>query len=284
MPVTWQAPLTWTNEPATGTITATEGQLITWSGGGPDSWVIVVGTSNAPAVALNVTFYCAGLASDGQLMIPPYVLDAMPAGVGSLFIENETQPQTFTAKGIGYGYSTTGLISYENVTYDLVASTPPAESPFNGTYTGTYSGTETSNGKAFSGTVTAVIDNAVLTVTNPGTGTGTVSSTGQITFGVGVAQGVTCNFSGDDVITGTAATASGTFTCPSPECLRNLDCDSPVAARRAGAQSSALLPCSTPFSRTFAMPSARCAPLPDSPPSRFSRWRWASAPTPPSSA
>ncbi len=221
VPVTWPDLVTWTNESATGTLAATDGQLITWSGGPPDSWVIVVGTSNAPAVSLNVTFYCVALASDGQLMIPPYVLDAMPTGVGTLFIENQTQPQTFTAKGIDYGYSTLGLISYENVTYQLDASTtpppppPPPASPYNGTYSGTYSGS-TAKGRAISGSVTAIIDNGVLTVTSEGvsgSGTGTVTSTGAIEFGVAVAEGVTCNFSGQDVITGTAATATGTFNC-----------------------------------------------------------------------
>jgi uncharacterized protein (TIGR03437 family) len=219
VPITWQDPLTWTNEPATATIATSVGQAITWSGGAPDSWVIVSGTSKAPAVALNVTFYCAALASDGQLTLPSYLLDTLPDGVGTLYIENEAQPQTFTVKGIDYGYTTTGFLSEENVTYQLDASTtpppPPPASPYNGTYTGTYSGS-TAKGRAIGGSDTAVVDNGVLTVTAEGTtgsGTGTVTSTGAIEFGVAIAEGVTCNFSGQDVITGTAATATGTFNC-----------------------------------------------------------------------
>jgi hypothetical protein len=109
-----------------------------------------------------------------------------------------------------------GSLSVANVTYQAEASsTPPGGSTFNGTYTGTFSGTETSNGKTIAGGVTAVIDNGVFTVTSPGNGTGTVNSTGQIVFGVDVTEGVSCSFSGQDVVTGTAAVASGTFTCES---------------------------------------------------------------------
>ena len=220
VPITWTDLLTWTNEPATATIATSVGQVITWSGGAPDSWVIVSGTSNAPAVALNVSFYCAALASDGQLTLPPYLLDTLPDGVGTLYIENEAQPQTFTVKGLDYGYTQTGFLSEENVTYQPDASTPPPPppppaSPYDGTYTGTYSGT-TGTGRAIGGSVTAIIDNGVLTVTSEGvsgSGTGTVTSAGAITFGVAVAEGVTCNFSGQDVITGTAASATGTFGC-----------------------------------------------------------------------
>ncbi|MGA2213425.1 MAG: hypothetical protein ABSH31_09140, partial [Bryobacteraceae bacterium] len=62
----------------------------------------------APAVSLSVSFYCAALASDGQLTLPAYLLGTLPAGVGTLYLENETQPQTFTVPGIDYGYTTYG--------------------------------------------------------------------------------------------------------------------------------------------------------------------------------
>jgi uncharacterized protein (TIGR03437 family) len=84
---------------------------------------------------------------------------------------------------------------------------------FNGTYTGGYSGTL--EGKMTNGSVTAVVDNGTISVTKPGSGTGTVSATGQITFGVDVTSGVSCNFTGSIVLMGTEATASGTYSCPS---------------------------------------------------------------------
>jgi uncharacterized protein (TIGR03437 family) len=199
---------------STNTITESQGQLITWTDGPPNSWVIVSGTSNAPAVSLNVTFYCAALASDGQLLLPPYLLDTLPPGVGTLFVENETQPQPFTVKGIDFGYTVTGLVSSENVTYQLDASTtPPSVDQYNGTYAGTYSGIVKETGKNISGTTTSTVDDGVLTVTSPGTGTGTVSSDGAITFGTTITGDVACNFSGQGVISGGVASASGTFSC-----------------------------------------------------------------------
>ena len=210
-----------TSDPTTGTITESQGQLITWTGGVPDSWVIVEGSSTAPAVSLSVNFYCTALASAQQLMLPPYVLDTLPAGMGTLTVENEQQPQMFTAPGIDYGYTSTGLITNADVTYQLEPSTsppppppppPPAESPYNGTYTGTFSGT-TDTGKTLSGSITSTVDDGVVTVTSPGSGMGTVSSTGAITFGVNAVEGVFCNFSGQAVVTGAAVTATGTFTC-----------------------------------------------------------------------
>jgi hypothetical protein len=83
-------------------------------------------------------------------------------------------------------------------------------SVFDGNYTGSYSST------LASGPVAATVSSGTLTVTNPGSGTGTVSSNGQVTFGVELAAGASCNFSGNLTLMGTAATGSGTFSCTSP--------------------------------------------------------------------
>jgi uncharacterized protein (TIGR03437 family) len=214
--LTWPAPLDWTNKGSISAIMESDGQLITWSGGAPGTYVEIIGSSTAPAVAQAVAFICIVPVSDGQFTIPSYVLLAVPANTGELSVYNVAEPATFTAKGLDYGYLSYGSLSVANVTYQAEASsTPPGGSTFNGTYTGTFSGTETSNGKTIAGGVTAVIDNGVFTVTSPGNGTGTVNSTGQIVFGVDVTEGVSCSFSGQDVVTGTAAVASGTFTCES---------------------------------------------------------------------
>ncbi len=84
---------------------------------------------------------------------------------------------------------------------------------YNGDYTGTYSGTL--NGKTLSGSIVATANDGALTVTKPGSGTGTISATGQISFGVDVTSGVSCNFTGSLVLSGTSVTGSGTFSCPS---------------------------------------------------------------------
>jgi hypothetical protein len=165
---------------------------------------------------LGVAFICLAPVSDEQFTVPWYVLRALPTGTGSLGVYNFADGGSFTAHGIQYGHVSAGILSIDNVTYQVDSSTtPPAGSSFDGTYVGSFSGTEASNGKTTSGAVSATIDNGVMTVTVPGNGTGTVSSTGQIAFGVDVTEGVSCSFSGEVVVTGTAATASGTFTCAS---------------------------------------------------------------------
>jgi len=83
---------------------------------------------------------------------------------------------------------------------------------FNGAYTGSYSGA----GGQVSGTVTASVNNGAVTVTNPGTGSGTVTATGQITFGVDITGGTSCSFAGSIVLAGSSATGSGAFSCSSP--------------------------------------------------------------------
>ncbi len=86
---------------------------------------------------------------------------------------------------------------------------------FNGTYTGSYSG-KTSGGASVSGSVTATVNNGALTVTQPGSGNGTVSANGQATFGVDLNGTATCNFSGSLTASGSAVTGTGTFSCTNP--------------------------------------------------------------------
>ncbi|HUI76855.1 MAG TPA: hypothetical protein VLY24_03040 [Bryobacteraceae bacterium] len=81
---------------------------------------------------------------------------------------------------------------------------------YDGNYSGTYSGT------AGSGAVGASINNGAVTVTVPASGTGTITSTGQITFGVVIGGGTTCNFTGSIEVSGASATGSGMFSCTSP--------------------------------------------------------------------
>jgi hypothetical protein len=82
------------------------------------------------------------------------------------------------------------------------------QSPYNGSYTGTYAADA-----GASGTVIATINNGTLTVTSPANGTGTITSNGQIAFGVVVAGNLSCNFTGQMTVTGTSVTGSGTFSC-----------------------------------------------------------------------
>ncbi|HEY6347394.1 MAG TPA: hypothetical protein VIY49_38390 [Bryobacteraceae bacterium] len=83
---------------------------------------------------------------------------------------------------------------------------------YNGTYTGTYTFTK---GSSASGPVAATVNDGTLTVSQPGSGSGTISATGQVSFGVDVSSGVSCTFTGTFVLSGASASGSGTFSCPS---------------------------------------------------------------------
>jgi hypothetical protein len=85
---------------------------------------------------------------------------------------------------------------------------------YDGTYSGTYSGFE--GATKVSGLVTATVSNGTVTVTEPATGNGTVSTSGQIAFGVVIDGTTSCNFNGQITLVGTGASGSGNFSCSGP--------------------------------------------------------------------
>jgi hypothetical protein len=89
----------------------------------------------------------------------------------------------------------------------IIVTSASSTAGFDGIYTGTY----TASG--ITGSVTATIDNGTITINNPGSGSGTVTSAGQIAFGVDITEGAYCTFSGTVASTGVA---SGSFSCASP--------------------------------------------------------------------
>lgn len=80
---TMAPPLVWTNRPtSTATVNRAAGLPITWTGGTPDGYVTISGTSTyygATAKSnVTVTFTCTARASDGTFTVPPIVLLALP--------------------------------------------------------------------------------------------------------------------------------------------------------------------------------------------------------------
>lgn len=93
---------------------------------------------------------------------------------------------------------------------------------FDGSYSGSYSGTATDQGvsQGVSGGVAFTVSGLAITVNQPGSGSGGISSNGTGTFGSaggGLGTGdASCSFSGSFVqanAAGTAATASGGWSC-----------------------------------------------------------------------
>lgn len=99
--IAYTSPLNWTNEGSITAVNRAQGQQVTWSGGATNSYVIISGSSSAGGVS--GAFTCYAPVSAGQFTVPSYVLLALPAGSGSLSLENSTTPNFFTASGLDYG-------------------------------------------------------------------------------------------------------------------------------------------------------------------------------------
>jgi uncharacterized protein (TIGR03437 family) len=113
-------PLTWTNSASLGTVTRSQGATVTWSGGASGTYVEISGGSTATVggQTVTVTFICNAPASAETFTVPPAVLLALPAGSGSLSVENSTNPQTFTASGLDLGYVTAAVLVGIGATYN----------------------------------------------------------------------------------------------------------------------------------------------------------------------
>jgi hypothetical protein len=84
---------------------------VTWSGGDPDSYVSISGSSSSSATANGANdgaaavFLCYAPVGAGQFTVPSYVLLGMPAGMGTLNVINATTPAPFAAFGLDYAYA-----------------------------------------------------------------------------------------------------------------------------------------------------------------------------------
>ena len=123
------APLTWTNMSSITSVTRANGQSVTWSGGIPNSFVYITGSSffiGTSATDEHIsTFTCVQPVSAGQFTIPAAVLESLPAssnieGVilgGSLGLENGLL-QKFTAPNLDLGLLFFGVLSELEVPYN----------------------------------------------------------------------------------------------------------------------------------------------------------------------
>jgi uncharacterized protein (TIGR03437 family) len=108
--------LSWTNQAADATVVRSQGVVVNWSGGEPDTYVLITGTSSSGSASSY--FACFAPVATGTFTVPPYVLATLPASTGgSLEVANQTAGQTFTATGLDYGYAI-GEVGYNiNTTY-----------------------------------------------------------------------------------------------------------------------------------------------------------------------
>jgi hypothetical protein len=111
---------TWTNPSVVTVIDRTQAFTVTWTGGNPGVLVSVSGASTAVVNGQSVTggFTCQAPLSAQQLTVPTSVLQAMPAGAGTLALQDSTAPQSFTATGLDVGYIFSSATFSENVRYN----------------------------------------------------------------------------------------------------------------------------------------------------------------------
>ena len=107
-------PIVWTNEAATTTVTRSQGQTLTWTGGDPTGNVLILGFSTVQGANAGREFLCVAPASTGTFTVPSSVLLALPtststavptsaaAVTGALGV-GYSKSNTFTAPGIDFG-------------------------------------------------------------------------------------------------------------------------------------------------------------------------------------
>ena len=94
--------LTWTNQSAAATVNRAQGLQVTWNGGGPGTYVFISGSSAGNGVV--GSFSCYAPQSALQFTVPAYVLSVLPAGEGSVLLENLTSYSAFSAPNLNYGF------------------------------------------------------------------------------------------------------------------------------------------------------------------------------------
>ncbi len=112
--------MTWTNPQAAATVIKLRGLDITWTGGNPDTYVLITGVSlpgSRPAGALGASAYhCLAPAADGHFTVPAYILQALPDGTGSTQVQNNIQVP-LTADGLDIGVALASVSYSANSTY-----------------------------------------------------------------------------------------------------------------------------------------------------------------------
>ena len=111
--VNFPAPLiSWTNQSAAANVTRASGVAVNWDGGAPGTVVYINGSSSGSGVI--GVFSCVAPAEAKTFSVPAYILLAIPAGTGTMSIQNNSNFTnfTFSPAGIDYasGYAALGII------------------------------------------------------------------------------------------------------------------------------------------------------------------------------
>ncbi len=100
------ATFNWTNQSSISSVNRAQGQVINWTGGDPNGYVVMVGSSSVQSGNNQVAaiFSCFARTSDSTFTIPPLVLLDLPASSsGTLIVTSYAAPVPFTASGLDFG-------------------------------------------------------------------------------------------------------------------------------------------------------------------------------------
>jgi len=98
------APLfSWTNMATTTSVTRSAGIHVTWEGGQSGTYVEISGDSEGSSIGAD--FLCLAKQQDLQFTVPSWVTESLPAGTGSLLVVNVSNPVSFTATNLNFGYA-----------------------------------------------------------------------------------------------------------------------------------------------------------------------------------
>ena len=121
--ITIPPPLVWTNQSSITSVTRSAGATVTWTGGDPNTYVSIIGSSVLSASpGTGAYFNCSAPVAAGKFTIPATVLMALPPSAtvsanSFLRVGNTTQGQNFTVTGVDIGIISGGWTFTKNLTY-----------------------------------------------------------------------------------------------------------------------------------------------------------------------
>jgi len=99
--------ITWTNQGAVASVDRTQGLTVAWTGGNPGTYVYITGGSGTAGTT--GSFTCLAPVDAGQFTVPSYILLSLPAGNGSVGIQNIIfSPLSAAGLDIGSGTASIG--------------------------------------------------------------------------------------------------------------------------------------------------------------------------------
>jgi uncharacterized protein (TIGR03437 family) len=108
--------MTWTNPSVAAAIDKTRGVTVTWTGGNPGSFVTISGGVPVPQTVTVASFTCLAPVEAGQFTVPSYILQALPAGNGSLLMQNNIQ-SPLSASGLDMSFTLASTSYSMNAVY-----------------------------------------------------------------------------------------------------------------------------------------------------------------------